>query len=450
MKENLLKKSIYAHCVKIQNDKFIIYHSVFGNPLIVNEDSKRIFDYFAEPKSIANKSSFFVATARFFRRSCHIVPENFEEKYILQKVKENFIEDLRSIKVWNGLSLVVSDYCNFRCPHCLPLETLNMSSFKKMTCSVAKKSIDIFLDKSDHNHDVKQIFFGGREPLTNWPIVKDSIEYASKKSKKVQFALFTNASLVDKDMALFLKKYDVHITSSLDGLEYYNNLHRIAVDGGNAFMMAVNGWKILEENGIPVRNFTCTISSKNYKCLNNDFIKFMKDFNVESIHINIDFTSKNRVLVDDIDKISENLILFIESAEKDGIFVGGQWKRVASNVFHNIFNSINNSFCGPYQGHAISVRPDGSISICSSDGSIFGNIDYLNSMFCDDRYTKEIENRISGFVHGCHGCDIEGFCMGGCSIIDRMHCNGQISKDAMCKFFKKMFIFSINRWALKQ
>jgi His-Xaa-Ser system radical SAM maturase HxsB len=92
-----------------------------------------------------------------------------------------------------------------------------------MILDTAKKVVEtIFQSPSP----IIKIEFQGGEPLLNWDIVKFITEYASllniKAKRKIEFVICTNLTLLEEYMIDFIKKYNICISTSLDGTK---NLH---------------------------------------------------------------------------------------------------------------------------------------------------------------------------------------------------------------------------------
>ncbi|MFR4764057.1 MAG: radical SAM protein, partial [Anaerococcus obesiensis] len=89
-----------------------------------------------------------------------------------------------------------------------------------MTDDVAKKSIDFLLENSGSHYNLDIDFFGG-EPLLNWDLVKNTVDYARSKEKEFNkhfnFTLTTNGMLLDDEKIEYLNKNMKNVVLSLDG-----------------------------------------------------------------------------------------------------------------------------------------------------------------------------------------------------------------------------------------
>jgi uncharacterized protein len=104
------------------------------------------------------------------------------------------------------LTLNVTQECNLRCKYCY-VEKPGPIPF--MSEKTARKAVDFILGFDDM---VKfGISFYGGEPLLNFPVVKSTIEYASKEAEKrglpkVKYHLNTNGTLITDEIIGFFHK----------------------------------------------------------------------------------------------------------------------------------------------------------------------------------------------------------------------------------------------------
>jgi sulfatase maturation enzyme AslB (radical SAM superfamily) len=148
-------------------------------------------------------------------------------------LQNNFLEELQKGHQISRLELAISNACNFGCKHCMHFlnnEVHNrLATELNMTVETAKASIDRFVKKVRANgNNFIRVHFGNGEPLINWKVIVFCLEYCESIADiKFSYAINTNLSLLTKEKAEILKKYQVKISTSLDGLEEANDLIRI-------------------------------------------------------------------------------------------------------------------------------------------------------------------------------------------------------------------------------
>lgn len=127
----------------------------------------------------------------------------------------------------NQLILEVVEGCNFRCRYCHQAADFKNSRKGKMYLNTAFKSVDFLLEHSKDAEGVSITFYGG-EPLLNFEIIKQTVCYANSKfkTKKVNYNITTNASLLNKSIIDFFVENEFSLLISLDGPPEIQNYHR--------------------------------------------------------------------------------------------------------------------------------------------------------------------------------------------------------------------------------
>lgn len=113
-----------------------------------------------------------------------------------------------------GLSLTVTENCNFRCSYCPEIK-----SGRSMTFSTARKALLFFLPRLAGSYGLG--FYGG-EPLLAFGLIKKVVSLAEglegETGKKPRFSLTTNGSLISTEAARFFARHGFGIIVSCDGL----------------------------------------------------------------------------------------------------------------------------------------------------------------------------------------------------------------------------------------
>lgn len=154
------------------------------------------------------------------------------ERPLPSDLEENSKKEKQELPSINSMALFVTQTCNLRCIYCYEEKTMSYMEEK-----TAFRAVDWLLE---HSGSIKKIyisFFGG-EPFLNFPLIKNVAAYAREKAgaldKSVAFITTTNATLLDDEMILFLREYDVHVTVSMDGpREIHDQQRPFADDRGS-------------------------------------------------------------------------------------------------------------------------------------------------------------------------------------------------------------------------
>ena len=157
------------------------------------------------------------------------------------------------------LTLNVTEDCNFRCKYCTYseyYEYMRPRSEKCMVFSVAKKAIDQFimlLKEGKRFNPLREpsIGFYGGEPLLNFDLIRDCIEYVETIDDDfgIIYNITTNGSLLDKHKADWLMEHDFTIAVSLDGPEEEHDRNRIYSDGKGTFRNVMKNVSSIMDSG---------------------------------------------------------------------------------------------------------------------------------------------------------------------------------------------------------
>lgn len=118
-----------------------------------------------------------------------------------------------------SLALFVTQDCNFDCVYCYG-DGGGYGSSGTMGRRTAFRAIDWLIDQAAWLKQVHVNFFGG-EPLLNFPLIKEVVEYGLAQEKRAEirfkFGMTTNASLLDEDKLAFIKDRNLGLQISFDG-----------------------------------------------------------------------------------------------------------------------------------------------------------------------------------------------------------------------------------------
>lgn len=366
---------------------------------------------------------------------------------ILEKLSEDRRIIVKSGSHLNALSINVTENCNFACSHCLPKKAEYVSGecesvVFNLVFEDVKSVIDEFLTISKNDQvESKQIFFGRREPLLRWSEIIKMVNYINENARRdkinIQYVMFTNASLITKDIASQLADHKFTLFSSIEGIGEVNDIQRHYYDGSGTFSDILKGWNCLYNAGNPITGASLTLSPINHqKAVNIDLFELLKKYGIHVLAINIDHTAEwETSQLMDVGEILEKAISY---SELYSITLRGQWKKVFENMFENPTNSLRQSFCDAHSGFCIHVVPGDSFSTCPSSPLYFKEPMGIRKLLENESYVKSICERQIGRLDDCQGCDIEGFCSGGCTVTSKL-IQGTSRFHDRCTFNKIMF-----------
>ncbi len=140
--------------------------------------------------------------------------------------------------VVKALCLHIAHDCNLRCRYCFAATGDFGTSRTLMPFETGKKAIDFLIEESGSRRNLEVDFFGG-EPLMNFEVVKQIVEYAlgrtEQTGKNFRFTLTTNAVLLKEEHRQFINKYIGNIVLSIDGRPEVNDNMRLRADGRGTY-----------------------------------------------------------------------------------------------------------------------------------------------------------------------------------------------------------------------
>ena len=157
-----------------------------------------------------------------------------------------FSEDAYSeaIKTWErtpvvkALCLHICHDCNLRCKYCFASTGSFGGHRTMMDVETGKKAIDFLIEKSAGRRNLEVDFFGG-EPLMNFDVVKQIVEYARIREKETgknfRFTITTNAIMLNEDNKEFINNNMHNVVLSIDGRKETNDRMRPRVDGSGTY-----------------------------------------------------------------------------------------------------------------------------------------------------------------------------------------------------------------------
>lgn len=117
------------------------------------------------------------------------------------------------------IALFVTQECNLNCIYCYG-DGGNYGCSGHLTSNIAQKAVDWLIEHSGDLKNLNISFFGG-EPLLNFPVIKEVVEYARKmghiNNKEFKFGITTNLSLLNNEKLVFLKENNITTNVSFDG-----------------------------------------------------------------------------------------------------------------------------------------------------------------------------------------------------------------------------------------
>ena len=137
-----------------------------------------------------------------------------------------------------ALCLHVAHDCNLRCAYCFADEGAYHKRRELMSAETGKRAMDFLIAQSKGRRNLEVDFFGG-EPLMNFNVVKEVVQYAREQEKihdkNFRFTITTNGVLLNDENIDFINREMSNVVLSLDGRKETNDRVRCRIDGSGSY-----------------------------------------------------------------------------------------------------------------------------------------------------------------------------------------------------------------------
>ncbi|GBE19404.1 MAG TPA: radical SAM protein [Candidatus Pacearchaeota archaeon] len=332
--------------------------------------------------------------------------------------------------------------CNLNCKYCFLGDKRNEKT--SMSFETAKKALHRVSDIKD---GVKRVVFHGSEPLLNYQLIKDVVNYGNKIDKEIKFSIQTNGTLLNSVIIDFLVDNNVYIGVSLDGLKENHNKTRPFKNGKGSYEKVISNLKeVLKKQG---RASIITVVTKyNVNDLEN-IVNLGKEIGIQEIAFN-PVLSNDVTIIPSENDLTKNFIKTTENYFTDLINNVktprlDHPKRYLSMILHNknYTNSCLVCSAGP-TNPLIAVDVDGTLYPCDHFwGEKTFAIQTIENITIDLACSsnRNFRNNIEfGNIQECSNCEWKRICSGGCP-------GGRIisNKAQYCKTTKEMLTFFVKQ-----
>ena len=412
----------YPYTIKNIDNAYYFYNIVTNAVFLMDDRAYNILVKNHNPEDEA-----YVDTIKFFEDNFILVtPENDKN---LEKIYSNIVKNKKSLNA-TALTLMISQECNLRCKYCYGKDG-EYSNKGKMDFSIAKKAIDYFISKAPS--DKLNICFFGGEPLLNFELIKEVVDYVRQiekmTDKKFTFCMTTNATLINQEIRTFIKKNRISITVSIDGTKDMNDANRFYANKHGIY-------DDIKKNTSNLNTYMlarATMSPPNL-----DVLKSVKHLVEEFDFKRVAWAEADNLLSEEDYKLVEkSTLMLIDNLEL--LIKEGKYELVKKyHSFINMlqkFNSdgIRSKGCGA-GSNLMAVDIDGKIYPCHRfvgiESAIIGDVNDYEKENADFYSVIDLEN-----FEKCRSCIAKSICGGGC-ISENYYATDRINEpsDKHCKF----------------
>ena len=319
-----------------------------------------------------------------------------------------------------AMCLNIAHDCQLRCKYCFASTGDFGKGRKLMSFETGKHAIDFLLENSGDRPNLELDFFGG-EPLMNFGVIKQVVEYARSRekeyNKKFRFTITTNGLLLDDDKIEFINREMSNVVLSIDGRKEVNDYFRVLPNGQGCYDIIMPKYKkLVEGRGDKEYYVRGTFTNKNLDFSNDVFALNEAGFDQISVEPVVGDDDVYALTEKDLPAVFdeyEKLALRLLENEKNG-------KKF--NFFHFMLDldqgpcaikRLRGCGCG---NDYVAITPDGDIFPCHQfvgiDEYKMGNID-------EGTFNQEMKADFAkAHVYSkpdCRECWAKFYCSGGCN-----------------------------------
>ena len=333
-----------------------------------------------------------------------------------------------SLDYIHGIEIMVCQGCNLACSYCYASEG-EYNNPGNMSETIGREAID-FLFLHTKSNIVNISFFGG-EPLLNFALIKDLVEYADalaiQYDKRVAYAVTTNGTLITDAIADFLSKKNFYVSFSVDGTQAKHDFYRVDKRGTGSYLNAIRNLDLLPKERMSLRA-TATPLNCDYVEISNALYHLVPtDFYIDEA-MNC---FKTKESLGDIKKAYDMLTEdFYRDLQRSDI----KKCRANSKVYNalkkvsRIGTYTNNVGCSAFI-NSLAVDIDGDLYPCHrfvGSPYVIGNVNRTKIDVKSAKQTYATDFTIGRRIK-CLECWAQKFCSGGCPYLNYDK-NGQCSK----------------------
>ena len=350
------------------------------------------------------------------------------------------------------LVLKYTNNCNLRCAYCYAYkaETFN----EKLDYVYIENAVKLIVESFGKNPTV--VFHGG-EPLLRFKDMKHDVVSLLEKFPDVEFSIQTNATLINEEVSKFLKKYNISIGVSIDGVSEKGNSLRTYAEGKASYISTLDGIKcLLKHNNQPSVSIVATKNNKD-EILNT--IKALFEMGIRHFIV-LDYFPAGRgkgkkdnltlSLKENIE-LRKNILLFIndhnanQTNSKNLITERKTIQLIKKIVYWRSLYMCSESPCGAGR-RMLALGADGNLYPCdefiSSDKEFvidhISNIRNLKECLRNSEIIKKCYNHRIENISKCSQCIWRNICEFHCAG-NSFYFNGALNQPtSLCEYFKCM------------
>lgn len=404
-------------------DKYFCLDVNSGIIHVIDELTDRVLDiYKGDNRADVHAALDAIEEAAELDELMDEIDELIKAEMLYAPMSEDFKLVAAEKPIVKALCLNIAHDCNLACKYCFASQG-DYGGVKRelMSFDVAKRAVDFLISMSGPRQHCEIDFFGG-EPLLNWDVVKQTVEYIEsiqdQHNKIFKLTLTTNGVLLTQDKIDYVNKHNMSLVLSIDGREDVHNRMRPSAGGTDTYKTVAKNLV----NAVKQRDGREYYVRGTYTHNNLDFTKdvmAMSDLGFEHLSMEPVVGKEGEYVLRDedlpiLEKEYEKLADLYLQRQKEGWGEKFNFFHFRMDLYRGPCMAKRLRGCGA--GHEyMAVVPNGDIYPCHQfvgrDGYVLGNV-YEGLKNFD--IPREFRNTHVFTKPTCAACWAKFFCSGGC------------------------------------
>ncbi|WP_372666408.1 radical SAM protein [Amycolatopsis kentuckyensis] len=374
-----------------------------GGVVVLNTEGRAVFDHFTQQHASANTADLAGSDTVVRKLLAHDIlhPAGAPPRQEFTKSRE--------LTAW----LHVTNKCNLRCPYCY----VHKSS-ESMDSATARDSVDALVRSAAKNgFSALRLKYAGGEASLNASVLLELHEYAAEQCAtaglKLSAVLLSNGVAISRRLAQELKRLDIRVMISLDGIAEAHDAQRPTLTGKPSSARVLQTIAKLCGEGV-TPHLSITITSRNVDAV-AEVVRFSLD---RDLTFSFNFFRDNDCAAAFTD------LQYEEHALLDGLRTAfaeiertlPRWSVLGSILDRGQLLRPRKQSCGVGDDYVV-IDQRGRIAQCHMElDDAAGDIRKTDPVLAVRDPERKIKNLLVDEKPGCRDCTWKNWCSGGCSV----------------------------------
>ena len=360
----------------------------------------------------------------------------------------------------NLVEILVTQKCNLACHYCLAEAGPDMPH---MHPEIAYRAVDEAFKLPEYKPLAIQL--SGGEPFVNFKLFKNLVEYIDEKQelsgRSVTVCTQSNGTLINDEIAEFIRAHEVAIGVSIDGPSWLNNRSRPMLGGGPSHDKTIRGIRTLQQHGIKFG--TILVLNRSNVAYPKEIANFLVELGIESTKINpISMIGDAQTTWDAMaitsDEYFEFLTAFIQHIVGMDLPLQeanlAEYLKYLTRRVHDYRCMRSN--CGAGRSFFL-VDAKGDVYPCAHSAGIgtwrIGTIEEaegdLINLGMQNPIVSQFRDRLVEEIPDTGRCPWRHFCEGGCGVNAYQKFGTILAPDSLCSFYERIYPYLLELLATK-